>query len=203
MVGHIRQVTRMARPSKRQQIADAAVEHFHSHGYNATGIGDIAAAAGAPKGSFYNHYDSKTQAAMEAVSRYAESLPLDVLSTPGRSPLGRLRTHFELMGQETIRGGYSRGCMVGNFGAEIADHSDEIRSVLKEGVERWTELVRQVLGQAQEAGELDPELDALTLAHSILSAWEGTLIMARITKSATSFDAFYSTTFDVLLRRPR
>ena len=193
----------MARPSKRQQIADAALEQFRSHGYNATGIGDIATAAGAPKGSFYNHFASKEQAAIEALGRYAECLPFDVLRTPGRSPLGRLRTHFELMGGETIRGGYSRGCMVGNFGAEIADHSDEIRGVLEAGVERWTELVRQVLEQAQQAGELDPELDALALALTILSAWEGTLIMARVTKSATAFDAFYSTVFDVLLRRPR
>ena len=190
----------MARPSKRQEIADAALEHFHTHGYNATGISDIAAAAGAPKGSFYNHFASKEEAAVEALGRYTATLPFDVLTTPGRSPLGRLRTHFELMGQDTVRSGFAKGCMVGNFGAEIADHSEEIRVTLQQGLESWAEQVRQVLAEAQEAGELEAELDVRATARMIISAWEGTLIMARIDKTAAPFDAFFYTVFDVLLR---
>lgn len=190
----------MARASKRQEIAEAARGQFHARGYNATGISDVAAAAGAPKGSFYNHFSSKEEAAVEALNRYAATLPFDVLTTPGRSALGRLRTHFELMGQETIGSGFTRGCMVGNFGAEVADHSEEIRAALEAGLERWTEQVRQVLVQAQEAGEMSGTLDALATARVILAAWEGTLITARIGKTAAPFDAFFSTVFEVLLR---
>jgi TetR/AcrR family transcriptional repressor of nem operon len=190
----------MARPSKRQDIAEAALQVFHAHGYNGTGISDIAAAAAAPKGSFYNHFGSKQEAAVEALSRYAETLPFDALTTPGRPALGRLRTHFELMGQDVIRAGFARGCLVGNFGAEIADHSEEIRTALQKGLESWVEQVREVLAQAQEAGELNPELDARSIARMILGAWEGALILARIGKSAAPFDAFYYTVFEVLLR---
>ena len=190
----------MARPSKREEIAEAATAHLHTHDYNATGIGDIATAAGAPKGSFYNHFPSKQDAAVEALERYGASLPFDALTTPGRSALGRLRTFFELLGQDTIRSGFSRGCMFGNFGAEVADHSDEIRGALQAGMGHWTEQVQQVLAQAVEAGEISGDMDTAATALMLLSSWEGTLIMARITKTAAPFDAFFSTVFDLLLR---
>jgi TetR/AcrR family transcriptional regulator, transcriptional repressor for nem operon len=190
----------VARPSKREDIAEAATAHFLAHGYNATGIGDIATAAGAPKGSFYNHFASKQEAALEALDRYAATLPFDVLATPGRSALGRLRTHFELLGRDTIRSDFKLGCMFGNFGAEVAAHSEEIRLALSAGMDQWTEQVQRVLAEAVEAGEVSTEFDVHATALMILSAWEGALIMARVSKSAAPFDAFFTTVFDVLLR---
>lgn len=49
----------MPRPSVREQIVDAAYEQFHRHGYNAAGVKLITDSAGVPKGSFYNHFESK------------------------------------------------------------------------------------------------------------------------------------------------
>jgi TetR/AcrR family transcriptional repressor of nem operon len=193
-------VSSVARPSKREEIAEAATAHFHAHGYNATGIGDIATAAGAPKGSFYNHFASKQDAAVEALARYGASLPFDALDTPGRSALGRLRTFFELLGQDTIRSGFRHGCMFGNFGAEVADHSEQIREAVQAGLSHWTARVQAVLDQAVAAGEIRAGLDTEATALLLLSAWEGTLIVARISKTAAPFDAFFATVFDALLR---
>ncbi|WP_394365716.1 TetR family transcriptional regulator C-terminal domain-containing protein [Streptomyces sasae] len=33
--------------------------------------------------------------------------------------------------------GFARGCLVGNFGAEVAHHSEEIRSAVQRGFQRW------------------------------------------------------------------
>ena len=73
----------MARPSKREEIAQAALRQFREYGFNATGVSDITAAAGAPKGSFYNHFTSKEECALEALSRYGDGLRFDILTTPG------------------------------------------------------------------------------------------------------------------------
>lgn len=51
----------MPRPSVRAQIVDAAYEQFHRHGYNAAGVKLITDSAGVPKGSFYNHFESKEE----------------------------------------------------------------------------------------------------------------------------------------------
>src|ERR1700677_2300703 len=115
----------MARPSKREEIVEAALDQFHTHGFNATGVKDITDAARVPKGSFYNHFESKEALADVALVRYGESRRLAELGDRWAEPLARLRAHFEFLRSETERQyDYKRGCMFGNFGAEIADHSD-------------------------------------------------------------------------------
>jgi len=85
----------------------------------------MVALAGAPKGSFYNHFASEEECALEALSRYGDGLRFDMLTAPGRPALERLRAHFEFLAQDTIGSGFARGCLAGNFGAEVADHSQE------------------------------------------------------------------------------
>ncbi|MFI5998453.1 TetR family transcriptional regulator C-terminal domain-containing protein [Streptomyces sp. NPDC051362] len=190
----------MGRASKREEIAQAAFEQFHARGFNATGISDITGAAGVPKGSFYNHFSSKEESALEALSRYAGTLGFDLLTASGKPPLERLRAHFAFLSKDTVDNGYVRGCLVGNLGAEVADHSEEIRAAVKGGFDSWAALIRNVLSEAQEEGDLDGAMDVEATALFILSAWEGTLIVARAEKSAASVDAFFRTVFDLLLR---
>ncbi|MFF4961710.1 TetR/AcrR family transcriptional regulator [Streptomyces sp. NPDC001222] len=190
----------MARASKREEIAQAALEQFRTRGFNATGISDITSAAGAPKGSFYNHFASKEASALEALNRYGAGLRFDMLDTPGRPALDRLRAHFEFLSEDTVDNGFARGCLVGNLAAEVADHSEEIRSAVQDGFQRWTSYIQEVLAEAKDAGELDAALDVETTALFILSAWEGTLIAARADKSSAPFDAFFRMVFDVVLR---
>lgn len=190
----------MARPSKREQIAQAALREFHASGFNATGIGDITAAAGAPKGSFYNHFASKEECALEALSRYGDGLQFEMLTTQGRPALERLRAHFEFLSRDTIASGFAKGCLVGNFGAEMADHSPELRSAVQRDFGHWGQLIRQVLAEAQAAGDLNRSLDPEAAAVFILSAWEGTLIVARADKSYAPFEAFFAMVFGIFLR---
>ncbi|MER6062332.1 TetR family transcriptional regulator C-terminal domain-containing protein [Streptomyces sp. NPDC001792] len=186
--------------SKREEIARAALQQFQAHGFYATGINTITQAAGVPKGSFYNHFSSKEESALEALNRYAATLRFDMLTEPGRPALVRLRAHFEHLGRDTLDNGFVRGCLAGNLGAEVADHNEEIRSAVRHGFDRWASHIQQVLDEAQEAGDLDSALDTSATALFILSAWEGTLISARVEKSAAPVEAFFHIVFDVVLR---
>ncbi|MEV6192080.1 TetR family transcriptional regulator C-terminal domain-containing protein [Streptomyces sp. NPDC051920] len=190
----------MGRASKREEIAEAAFRQFHAQGFNATGISDIVKAAGVPKGSFYNHFSSKEESALEALSRYEATLRFEMLTSPGHPPLDRLRAHFEFLSRDTVDHGFVRGCMVGNFGAEVADHNEVIRAALKQGFDRWAELIRRVLAEAQASGDLAGDLDARAVALFILSAWEGALIVTRAEKSDAAVEAFFATVFGVILR---
>lgn len=190
----------MARASKREHIAQAALDQFHSRGFHATGINDITAAAGAPKGSFYNHFSSKEESVLEALSRYGAGLRFDILTTPGQPPLDRLRAHFGFLGQATAVTGFSRGCLVGNLGAEVADHNEVIRAAVRRNFDGWAAAIGQVLAEAQEVGDLDAGLDSGETARFILSAWEGSLIVARADKSSAALDTFFRMVFEVVLR---
>ena len=81
----------MPRESVKDEIVTAAVETLHRKGFNGTSVQDITDAAGAPKGSFYNHFESKEALAAEAVRRYREKgrVRLSILQDAKLPPLFR------------------------------------------------------------------------------------------------------------------
>ena len=59
----------MPRPSLREIILDAGLKSMFRTGYHGTSVRDIVAAAGAPQGSFTNHFRSKEAFASEVRKR--------------------------------------------------------------------------------------------------------------------------------------
>ncbi|MCW2886584.1 MAG: TetR/AcrR family transcriptional regulator, transcriptional repressor for nem operon [Streptosporangiaceae bacterium] len=189
----------MARQSMREEIVEAALEQFHTHGFNAAGVKDITDAAGVPKGSFYNHFDSKEALAVVALQRYGAGRRLQDLADDGVEPLARLRAHFEFLRDEIVHREFTAGCLIGNFGTEIIDHSEVLRAAVRQSLQHWAALVAAALTEAQQARTVRAGLDPDTTARFILNAWEGTLIGARADRSADDFDAFFDIVFGTLL----
>lgn len=189
----------MPRPGKREEIVTAALDRFHAHGFHATGVKDITDAAGVPKGSFYNHFDSKEALAVVALERYGRGRRIEDLADDATPPLPRLRAHFEFLRGEFEQYELTRGCMLGNFGAEVADHSTEIRAGVDAGFKTWSAAIAGVLREAREAGTVRADLDPEKTAEFLLSAWEGAMIVARVQRSTEAFDAFFDLTFGTLL----
>jgi TetR/AcrR family transcriptional repressor of nem operon len=182
----------------REEIAAAALDRFMARGYS-VGVKDITDAAGVPKGSFYNHYDSKESMGVEALRRYSERLRMDDLADESAAPLVRLRRHFEYLGTTTAARDYARGCLFGNFAAEVVDHSDAIRYRVATAFDDWAGLIAGAIAQAQRDGSVRAGLDPAVTARFVLNAWEGALLGARAARSGASFDAFFTTVFEVLL----
>jgi TetR/AcrR family transcriptional regulator, transcriptional repressor for nem operon len=70
-----------------------------------------------------------------ALERYGAGRRLEDLADAGVAPLDRLRAHFEFLRDEVVRYEYTRGCMYGNFGTEIVDHSDAIRDAVRDSLD--------------------------------------------------------------------
>jgi TetR/AcrR family transcriptional repressor of nem operon len=192
------EVAKMAQVSVREEIVEAAVDLFHARGFNGAGVKDITDAAGVPKGSFYNHFPSKEALAVEALRRYGAARRLEDLRDTTIEPLTRLRQHFEFLRDEDVERYFTRGCMIGNFGTEISDHSEAIRTAVRESLSVWAGLISVTLAEAQEAGSLR-SLDPDATSHFLLNAWEGTLIQARAEQSSTAFETWFALVFDTLL----
>jgi TetR/AcrR family transcriptional repressor of nem operon len=183
----------------RKEIVEAALEQFHTRGFNAAGVKDITDGAGVPKGSFYNHFESKEALAIVALEEYGTTRRLHDLADPSVEPLTRLRRHFEFFRDEVLDHGITRGCLLGNFGAEIADHNEAIRTAVSQGFEAWASAITGAIRDAQRAGAVRSGFDPETTARFLLNAWEGTLIMARTNRSAEAFDSFFTIAFGTLL----
>ena len=88
----------MPKPSLRENLLDAGFRLMWQTGYGATGVRDIVAAAGAPQGSFTNHFRSKEDFACEVLDRYfayVGGLVSDALCDATLRPIDRLDViHF-------------------------------------------------------------------------------------------------------------
>ncbi|MFI5778851.1 TetR family transcriptional regulator C-terminal domain-containing protein [Nocardia sp. NPDC051570] len=183
-----------------ERLLVAALDLFHSQGYHGTGIGQITAVAGVPKGSFYNYFSSKEAMAVAALLRYAAESPFALLfdKTVG-GPVERVRAHFEAHRDIFVASGYRRGCLMGAFATEIADHSEQTRATLTALFNSWGEVVGAVLAEAQAEGAISAGLDPRSLGEYIVQSWEGALIHALATKNDAPLQVFFDTTFDKLL----
>jgi len=146
----------MPKPSLREQILSAGLDTLHQKGFNATSVQDIAEAAGAPKGSFYNHFESKEALAAEVVLKYEEQRKArrSILRDARLPPLRRLRKYFESVNKAVAQDEFTTGCLLGNFAAELSNQSPLIRDRVGRAFASWCDEVAQVIGEAQKAGAI-------------------------------------------------
>ena len=151
----------MARHNVREQIVEAGLKTLLEKGFNACGVRDITDAARVPTGSFYNHFASKEALGAEIVERYArENSRRKALRDKTLLPLERLRRHFAGLNQMYADLEYGRGCLLGNFSAELADHSPLIRERLAALFDLWTKDIEDAVRDAQADGS-DVDQDSI------------------------------------------
>lgn len=190
----------MARASLKDQIFDAAYEQFRQHGYTGCGVKLITDSAGVPKGSFYNHFSSKEALALLVMERYGSTRRVPELADGSRPPLERLREHFRYLAADIEKVGYTRGCVFGNFAAEAADHVPAIRESLQAAFGAWSAAVAATIAEAQQSGAISSSVDPAVLARFLVNAWEGAILGERAARDGASFAAFFTVTFDTLLK---
>jgi TetR/AcrR family transcriptional repressor of nem operon len=190
----------MARPNVREQIVAAGLKTLLEKGFNGCGVQEITDAAGVPKGSFYNHFESKEALGAEIVDRYAQGNPRRAaLGDKSVPPLDRLRRHFDALSEMYAGLKYGRGCLLGNFSAELADQSPLIRARLAALFAAWTKDIEAVIREAQADASISNKTRAADLAAFLLDAFEGALLRARVEKGPRAFDRFKKVAFTQIL----
>jgi TetR/AcrR family transcriptional repressor of nem operon len=190
----------MSRPSNREDIVQAGLKCLVEKGFNAVGVQDITDAAGVPKGSFYNHFESKEALGVEIVERYgANQTRREILTDPAVPPLQRLRRHFDRISALFADSHFTRNCILGGFSAELANQSEPIRESLRKVYGQWTKDIEVAIHEAQAKGEIASKTKASDLAAFLLDAYEGALLRARVERSRKPFDRFMKFAFSELL----
>ncbi|MGA9320304.1 MAG: TetR family transcriptional regulator C-terminal domain-containing protein [Xanthobacteraceae bacterium] len=190
----------MPRPSAREEIVQAGLKCLIEKGFNAVGVQDITDAAGVPKGSFYNHFESKEALGVEVVERYgANQTRREILTDPAVPPLQRLRRHFDRINALFVDSHFARNCILGGFSAELANQSEAIRESLRKLYGRWTKDIEATIAEAQAKGEIATKTKASDLAAFLLDSYEGALLRARVERSRKPFDRFMKFAFGQLL----
>jgi len=186
----------------RQRLLEAGLSSFHRHGFNGCGVQEIVDLAGVPKGSFYNHFESKEALGAEALDQFWHNHArgfLRVLSDDSLPPVERLRRYFAALAEKLAGLDYKYGCLMGNMAAELSDHSKLISDRLSSIFAGWTCALATCIRDGQRAGELRADIEAITLASFLLNAWQGALLRARIEKDGRPLAQFIDVALNHLI----
>lgn len=180
------------RESKKEDILLAGIDVMKRQGYNGTSVKDIVDAAGVPKGSFYNYFDSKESFALDAIEHTAACnfvYSQGILSNQSKKPLARLEEYFSAGIDCACDSEFKVGCFLGNMCQEMSDTSDSIRNKLKFVLSNQSGLIAKVIEEHQTE-ERRSAPDAKTTAEFLFNAWEGSLMRAKAAESKEPFEAF-------------
>jgi TetR/AcrR family transcriptional regulator, transcriptional repressor for nem operon len=189
----------MAQRSLRDALLGAAATEFHRKGYSATGVAAITGRAGAPKGSFYNHFPSKDALGVLIVDRYAATRGTEILLDPASEPLDALRRHFEYLRDDLAESGFALGCLLGNFAAEVAGSGTLIDDAVRESLTAWLDAIAVPVRRLADRGGLPAGAAPETVARVLGTAWEGAALLAKALGTAQPIDDFFAVTFPRVL----
>jgi TetR/AcrR family transcriptional repressor of nem operon len=183
-------------------LVQAGLRMIHAAGYAATGIQAIADSADLPKGSFYNHFASKEVFAAAVIDAYfdrGQEKLRSILGNAEAAPLARLEAYFDDRIAALRKAGCARGCLLGNFSAEVADHSPLIRKHLARQFGAWSRYFESCIAEAQQQGTIGTRFPVAMLARFLLNSWEGALLRMRAEKSDAPLREFKEIVFGQLL----
>jgi len=184
--------------SVRERILAAGLERFHALGYDGCGVQEISDTAGVPKGSFYNHFQSKEELAIAVLEQYAASSHREILFDANLAPLDRIRCHFELCLARHQQYGFDRGCLIANLTAESSTAVPALQAALRSDLDRWTQSLAAAVKAAQEIGQVRSDIEASELARFLVSSWEGCELRTKLTGDRGPLDDFFKMAFVLL-----
>jgi AcrR family transcriptional regulator len=170
----------MARPTMqtekaeetRRRIVGAAAQLFAEHGYAATSLSEVIAAAGSTKGGFYFHFASKADLGLAVAAEAREQFAAEVLDATGEYArasdqlVAMVRAIAMHAKAKPTASGIGRLCMELREEPQIA-----IADIDPYG--GWVHLVGELLERAQREGDLDPAADPRQAALYAVGAYVG------------------------------
>jgi TetR/AcrR family transcriptional repressor of nem operon len=195
----------MGRRSLRGEILQAGLRVMFRSGYDGASVRDICAAAGAPQGSFTNHFRSKEAFAAEVLDQYFDylkQLVIDALSDDSLSPRQRLKRYLDIITGKLERDGWKVGCLIGDFSLGAASQSKLLRERLDAIFQEWRTPFASCIAAAQSAGEVDSRFDATELAEFLLASWEGAILRMKVERRPAALERFKAIVFETVLKAP-
>jgi AcrR family transcriptional regulator len=165
----------------RTRAVRTAGRLFQEQGYGATGLSQIIAESGAPKGSFYFHFPGgKEQLGVEAIraSGGAIAAALGDLAARSPDPATLIRDYSALQQRMLEESNFRRGCPIATITLEMASSSEPIREAAAEVFDSWVVPLTAALD-----GHVRQPARAVQLARHVVVAMEGALLVARAQRS--------------------
>ena len=171
----------------KTKLLDAALQVFRTSGYAATTVDDVCLAAGVTKGSFFHHFTSKEELAVNAADYWSEMTTAFFAAAPyhaHRDPLDRV------LGYTDFRKSILQGtlpeftCHVGTMVQETYDTAPAIRAACERSISGHAAVVARDIAEAMKARRIKAKWTAESLALHTQAVLQGAFILAKAQGSA-------------------
>lgn len=175
----------------KQLLLETGLVLLLEQGYNDLGIQTLLKETGVPKGSFYHHFDSKADFALQVVDLYMDRVhhALEAcVQDESLPPLERVRSFFEVTKGQYGQDGYL-GCMLGGLGQELSGVSDVFRLKIDGCFAEIAGILAGCLEEARLQGDLPVQADCRGMADLLIDCWEGAALRSRLLRSPAPLEA--------------
>ncbi len=171
----------------KERIVHESLKLFSLKGFLSTSTQDIIREAGTSKGGLYNHFKSKDDIFLAVLEesrqiwRQRNLYGLEQAKTPVariKKLLNNYRDRY-LKDRDTFPG----GCIFVTLSVELDDQNDFFAKALNEGFARLKAMIRKLLDQGKESGEIRKDVDTAAVAEMIFSGMLGASVIYGTEKS--------------------
>ena len=162
----------------RESLLSASAALFQRQGYAATGLAEILADSGAPKGSLYHYFPAGKEAiADEAIRIAGANTEQRIRAATARAPTlsAFVAAYANALSNMMSGSGFSRGCPIATIALEAAPQSARLTQACNDVFASWGAAIADRLAAA---GIAPPR--AAELAEVMMCTFQGALVLARV-----------------------
>lgn len=164
----------------RQKLVDKTAELLQRQGFHATGLAQIVAESGAPRGSLYFHFPGGKEelacAALEASGARWQEL-LGVVASSHEDAGEAIEAVCRVIAETMEATGFAQGCPLATVALEAAGSSDRVQETIAAHYDAWRGVVAARLEGRVSGAE------RRRVATLVLSAVEGAMLLAKVERS--------------------
>jgi TetR/AcrR family transcriptional repressor of nem operon len=171
----------------RDALVVAARRLMEVRGYQNTSLDDVLRESGVGKGNFYHHFRSKEDLGYaiidQIISSFLERTLEPCFSDLEGHRLNQIRCFLARVLEYQRERRCVGGCAMGNLASELSDVHEGFRARLASVFTAWQERLTLALREAQTRGEVVPGCQPEGVAHFLVAALEGSILLSKVTKN--------------------
>ncbi|RYY78967.1 MAG: TetR/AcrR family transcriptional regulator [Moraxellaceae bacterium] len=175
--------------AKRLHILQTGLNLVIRKGFIGVGLQEILKNCGIPKGSFYHYFASKEAFGCELVNYYIGDYQMRLNAlwendlAKDELAYNKLINYFSLwIDDPQTQCGWADSCLIVKLAAEVADLSEDMRSIMAQGVEDLITQITSVLNQGFEDQSIKTQPNAATAAQVLYQMWLGAALLSKLQK---------------------
>ncbi len=187
----------------RQEIMNSAITLFARRGILATTMAELARAINMTPGALYWHFPTKEDlllAAIEELHQHFVKSFEPILNQAAKWTAHQQLTAFMEHTGRYLQDNREHGIFYGMVGAESAENSPDVANALREALQVYVLAVANILRYGQtKTKEFREDVDAMTLANSIIFGNIGLIVQHNLFKDTLSYRPMVQTLSTMVL----